>query len=137
MLNLDKEDKKTISTRFKNCSATSTIGQREKIDNENKYRDFVFYPVIDYILVEMNDRFSKSNMEILRGTLSLSPDSSTFFEVEKLTDLCIMLQCDIVSLPNEIQFTITATSISPTIIYLPISAMSILVSSTGLPPDEV
>ncbi|CAF3531241.1 unnamed protein product [Rotaria socialis] len=76
-------------------------------------------------------------MEILRGTLSLSPDSSTFFEVEKLTDLCIMLQCDIVSLPNEIQFTITATSISPTIIYLPISAMSILVSSTGLPPDEV
>ncbi|CAF4122768.1 unnamed protein product, partial [Rotaria magnacalcarata] len=70
----------TISTRFKNCSVTSTIGQREKIDNDSKYRDFIFYPVIDSILVEMDDRFSKSNMEILRGISSLSPDSSTFLE---------------------------------------------------------
>jgi hypothetical protein len=45
---------RTVSTRFKNCSVTSTIRQCEEIDNESKYTDFVFYPVIDSILVEMN-----------------------------------------------------------------------------------
>ncbi|CAF2078545.1 unnamed protein product [Rotaria magnacalcarata] len=51
----------------------------------------------------MNDRFSKSNMKILRGISSLSSDSSTFLKAEELTDKCIMLQCDIISLSNEIQ----------------------------------
>ncbi|CAF1926775.1 unnamed protein product [Rotaria magnacalcarata] len=51
----------------------------------------------------MNDRFSKNNLKILRGISSLSPDSSTFLEVGKLTDIFIALQCDIVSLSNEIQ----------------------------------
>ncbi|CAF2039228.1 unnamed protein product, partial [Rotaria magnacalcarata] len=51
----------------------------------------------------MNDRFSKSNLKILRGIPSLSPDSSTFLEVGKLTDIFIVLQCDIAWLSNEIQ----------------------------------
>ncbi|CAF4333051.1 unnamed protein product, partial [Rotaria magnacalcarata] len=34
---------------------------------------------------------------------SLSPDSSTFLEVGKLTDIFIVLQCDIAWLSNEIQ----------------------------------
>ncbi|CAF1163243.1 unnamed protein product [Rotaria magnacalcarata] len=42
-------------------------------------------------------------MKILRGISSLSSDSSTFLKAEELTDKCIMLQCDIVSLSNEIQ----------------------------------
>ena len=45
----------------------------------------------------MNDRFSKSSMKILRGISFLSPDSSKFLEVEELTDIFIVLQCDIVS----------------------------------------
>ncbi|CAF4660031.1 unnamed protein product [Rotaria socialis] len=140
---------RTISTRFKNCSVTSTIGQREEIDNDSKYRDFIFYPVIDSILVEMNDRFSKSNMEILRGISSLSPDSSTFLEVKELTDLCTMLQCDIVSLSNEAEVlkpmlkqskskdivdlyfeVLPLQQAFPTIIHLLIGAMTIPVSST-------
>ncbi|CAF5136645.1 unnamed protein product, partial [Rotaria magnacalcarata] len=42
-------------------------------------------------------------MKILRGISSLSSDSSTFLKAEELTDKCIMLQCDIVSLSNKIQ----------------------------------
>jgi len=79
---------------------TSTIGQREEIDSKNKYRIFIVYPVIDSILLEMNDRFSKTNMEILRGISSLSPHSSTFLEIEELKGLCMMLQCDIQFLTN-------------------------------------
>ena len=51
----------------------------------------------------MKARFSKSNLKILRGISSLSPDSSTFLEVRELTDIFIVLQCNIVSLSNEIQ----------------------------------
>ncbi len=46
-----------MSTRFKNCLVTSTIGQREEIDNDIKYRTGIFYPEIDSILVEINDYF--------------------------------------------------------------------------------
>jgi len=134
---------------LKDYSITSTIGQRQEIDNENQYRDFVFYPVIDSILFEMNDRFSKTNMEILRGISSLSPDSRTFLEVEELKDLCMMLQCDILSLSNEIQVlkpmlkhskskdivdlyfeVLPLQRAFPTIISLFIGAMTIPVSST-------
>lgn len=91
------------STRFKSCITISTIGQREQIDSKSKYRIFIFYPVIDAILIEMNDRFSQTNMEILRGISSLSPDSSKFLETQEFKPLCLMLQCDIQVLNNEIQ----------------------------------
>ena len=95
--------RKTASTRFTNCFITSTIGQRENIDNKEKYRISIFYPVIDSILLEMNDRFSKENVEILRSISSLTPDSSIFLETEALKALCTLLQCDIHLLHNEIQ----------------------------------
>ena len=91
------------TSRFKNCSITTTIGQREEIDDKSKYRISIFYPVIDSILLEMNDRFSKTNVEILRAISSLSPDSSTFLEIEELKPLCMMLKCDIQLLNNEIE----------------------------------
>ncbi|CAF4599072.1 unnamed protein product [Rotaria socialis] len=91
------------STRFNNCLITCTIGQREEINNKNKYRIFVFYPVIDSILIEINDRFSKTNMDILRSVSSLSPDSSKFLEIDELKALCVMLKSDIQLLNNEIQ----------------------------------
>ncbi len=58
--------------------------EKEEIDNKNKYRIFIFFPIIDSILLEMNDRFSKTNTEILRDISLLSPDSSTFLEIEEL-----------------------------------------------------
>ncbi len=143
-----KRERKT-STKFKNCLITSTIGQREEIDSKNKYRIFIFYPVIDSILIEMNDRCSKTNMEILRAISSLSPDSSTFVEMEELKALCVMLQCDIQLLNNGIQVlkpilkqlkpksiidlyfeVLPLKQAFPSILSLLIAAMTIPVSST-------
>ncbi|CAF3612443.1 unnamed protein product [Rotaria socialis] len=94
---------KTTSTRLKNFLVTSTIGEREIIDCECKYRTSIFYPVIDSIILEMRDRFSTTNMDILRAVSSLSPESSTFLELTELKALCLMLQCDTSLLKNEIQ----------------------------------
>ncbi|CAM4767542.1 unnamed protein product [Rotaria magnacalcarata] len=106
-------NKTTISTRFKNCSVTSTIGQCEEIDNESEYTDFDFYP------------------KFLRGISSLSPDSSTFLEVGKLTDIFSVLQQskskDIGDLSFEVLPLDQAFS---KIIYLAISALTIPMFST-------
>ncbi|CAF3465652.1 unnamed protein product, partial [Rotaria sp. Silwood2] len=51
----------------------------------------------------MNDRLSKTNMEILHSISSLSPDSPTFLEIEALKALRVILQSDIHLLHNEIQ----------------------------------
>lgn len=63
--------KTTIATRFKDCLVTGTLGQREVIGSEGEYRSRIFYPVIDSILVQMNDHFLKSNVEILCSICSL------------------------------------------------------------------
>ncbi|CAF4979388.1 unnamed protein product, partial [Rotaria sp. Silwood1] len=54
--------------------------ERENIDSKSKFRNSIFYSAIDSILLEMNDRFSITNMEILRDVSSLSPDNPTFLE---------------------------------------------------------
>lgn len=102
-VNVKERRLRTTSTRLKDYVITSTIGEREVIDNKCKYRTCIFYPVSDSIVLEMNNRFSKTNTEILRGISSLSPDSSTFLELEELKALCVMLSCNIASLSNEIQ----------------------------------
>ena len=48
-----------ISSRLRRARLiSSTVGQRQLIDNQIKYRTFIFYPVIDCILIEIEDRFS-------------------------------------------------------------------------------
>ena len=77
----------------------STIGEGESIDTQSKYRTFIFYPVIDSILIEMRDRFSTTNIDILSGVSSLSSEAQMFLKLEELKTLCIMLHQDVV-LPN-------------------------------------
>ncbi|CAF1298214.1 unnamed protein product [Rotaria magnacalcarata] len=74
-----------------------------KILSDQLNNIFSFYPIINSILLEMKDRFSKTNMEILCSISLLSPDSPTFLEIEALKAFCVMLQCDIHLLNNEIQ----------------------------------
>ena len=69
----------------------STIAERESIDTQSKYRTSIFYPVIDSILIEMRDRFSTMNINILSGISSLSPEAPTFLKLEELKTLCITL----------------------------------------------
>lgn len=99
--------KKAIPSRFKDCIIDSTVGQREIIGSEYEYRNRIFYPIIDSILIELKDRFSKSNLEILQGISSLSPDSTKFLEMDNLKHLCNMIKCDVLTLNNEIQVLIS------------------------------
>ena len=68
----------------------NTIRERESIDTQSKYRISIFYPVIDFILIEMKDRFSTTNIDILIGISSLSLQVPTFLKLEELKTLCII-----------------------------------------------
>ena len=72
-----KETRIRTSTSFKNCLITCTIGQGEETDGKNKHTIVIFYPVIDSILLEMNNYFPTTNIETLRDISSLSRGSST------------------------------------------------------------
>ena len=51
----------------------------------------------------MRGRFSTTNINILRGVSSLSPESPTFLDLPELKALWLILHCDTVLLNNEIE----------------------------------
>ena len=92
-----------VPNQLKDYSVDSTITERDSIDNESTYKISLFHPVIDSILLEINNRFSRTDTDILRGMSSLSPDSQQILEVEELKPLCTILKCDVSLLNNEVQ----------------------------------
>ena len=70
-------------------------------------------------------------MDILRGVSSVSPDSSTFLEIEELKALCVMLKQlkpkNMIDLYFEV---LPFEQAFPSILSLLIGAMTITVSST-------
>jgi len=75
---------KSISIRFKDSVIESAISQRDDNQNEEYYRTYIYYQLIDNILVELNDRFSPKNLRLLVGISSLSPDSDNFLDFDSL-----------------------------------------------------
>jgi hypothetical protein len=139
----------TVSSRFKDAFINSSIGQCDNINDEDKYRINLYYPLLDSILIELNDRFSSQNMEILNGISALCPDAENFLQMEVLKPFAAQMKVDFCLLCNEIQVlksmlkdsklkTIVDLYVEllplkqafPTTLSLIISAMTIPVSST-------
>jgi hypothetical protein len=59
--------------------------------------------VIDSVLLEINNRFSNTNIDSLRSVLSLSLKSLQFMQVDELKFLYALLKCEVPQLHNEVQ----------------------------------
>jgi hypothetical protein len=94
--------KRAVSTRFKDSIITTTIGQRDNNESEQYYRTCIYYQLIDNILVELNDRFSSNNLQILSSVSSLCPDSDMFLHFESLKPFADHLNFDPGVLLNEL-----------------------------------
>ncbi|CAF4520043.1 unnamed protein product, partial [Didymodactylos carnosus] len=79
---------KVIPTRFKDTFVISTMGYRKGIVNEDDYRDNIYYPLIDAILVEMRDRFSASNIAVLSSQYILVVTKIICLMKYKFLDQC-------------------------------------------------
>ena len=93
---------RAVSIRFKDSVITSTIGQRDNNYNEQYYRIHIYYQLIDNILIELKDRFSSKNLNILSGVTSLCPHSDTFLHFDELKLLTDHLNLDCRTLYNEL-----------------------------------
>ena len=139
----------TLSSRFKDVVITISVGQRETMNNEDQYRTNLYYPLIDSTLIELNDRFSFENMQILNGISALCPDSDNFLQSEVLKPFALQMKADFSLLCNEIQVLkqmlkdsklnsivdlyaelLPLKQAFPTVIFLVVAALTIPVSST-------
>ncbi|CAF4961518.1 unnamed protein product [Rotaria sp. Silwood1] len=93
---------KTISTRFKNCVVTSSVGHRDYNTSEENFRVTMYFPTIDSILIELNERFSCHNLQIANSISSLSPMNEKFLDTEMLQPLIDHLRLEKNMIINEI-----------------------------------
>ncbi|CAF4495809.1 unnamed protein product [Rotaria sp. Silwood2] len=92
-----------IPDRFSNSIITSTIGHRDDDNNhEHRFRTSTFYPLIDSILIELNNRFSNTNLDILKSLAAMYPESEQFLEFKSLYSLADHLNCDLNQLQSEL-----------------------------------
>ncbi|CAF3026083.1 unnamed protein product [Rotaria sp. Silwood2] len=96
-----KHRKRVVSTRFKDSVIISTIGQRDD-ESEYYYRTYIYYQVIDNMLVELEDGFSSKSLQLLSGISSLCPDSNTFLDFDSLKPIANHLNVDLQVLSNEL-----------------------------------
>lgn len=101
--------KTSIPTRFKNSVIiTTTVGHRDRGNqqsfesNEEKFRNELFYSLIDAILIELNDRFSDENIILLSSVSAAHPGNQHFLNTEHLKPLAAHLLIDVNVLDNEL-----------------------------------
>ncbi|CAF1374300.1 unnamed protein product [Didymodactylos carnosus] len=92
----------TIPARFKDSIITSTIGKRDRAENEEKFRQIIYYSALDCILIELNDRFSDENMQLSKSISALNPENQTFLNLDLLKPLATHLNLDHQTLANEL-----------------------------------
>ena len=73
---------KSVPSRFKDVIITSTIGHRDHLNSEAKYRTNLYFPLIDSMLVELKDRFSEKSINVVNGINALCPESDNFLQAE-------------------------------------------------------
>jgi hypothetical protein len=95
--------KRVVSIRYKDCVIESTIGQRDNNENKQYYRTCIYYQLIDNILIELEDRFSSNNLQLLSSISSLCPTSDTFLDFETLKFFAGHLKLDHCILSNELR----------------------------------
>jgi len=141
---------RTIPVRFASSIITSSVGHRPNDNNdEHQFRRSMFYPLIDSILIELNDRFSNKNLDLLKILAAMYPESQQFLEFKSLCSLADHLNCDLNQLQNELNVIkpmikdekLKSTTelyenlrpykeASPTVMTMIIGALTIPVSST-------
>lgn len=63
-----KKQAKTLNDSI----VTSTLGQRGEVDGKDAFRRQIYLPIIDQLISEMEKRFSKANINIMKGIQGLN-----------------------------------------------------------------
>lgn len=61
----------------------------------------IYFPLIDCMLVELNDRFSSKTLALMKSISTVYPESENFLNGEDVQDFCSHVDIDASSLKNE------------------------------------
>ena len=91
----------TIPNRFRNCFIDSTLGHRAEISSSSDFLNRIYVPLINSILVELNDRFSRKTLSLLKSISTVYPESEHFLNAEAVDDFCRHIDIDPALVKNE------------------------------------
>jgi hypothetical protein len=77
-----------IPTRFQDCVIDSTLGHRVVMSSASDFMDRLYLPLIDCMLVELNDRFSRKTLSLLKSISTVYPESENFLNGDAVIDFC-------------------------------------------------
>lgn len=81
----------------------STLGQRSQVDSKDAFRRRIFLPIMDSLICEMDKRFSKSSIQIMKGIQGLNPASDVFLREDVVVLLAEEYGSDVQDLENELK----------------------------------
>ncbi|CAF3708185.1 unnamed protein product [Rotaria socialis] len=73
----------TIPVRFEAFVISSTLGQCEVISSSTDFMNQIYFPLIDCMLVELNDRFSSKLLSLMKSISTVYPEMFNRIEVQK------------------------------------------------------
>ena len=92
-----------VPDRFKDCTIDSTLGHRQELSSTIDYIDRLYFPLIDSILVELNDRFSSTTLSMIKSMSAVYPESENFLNVDVIDEFALHIDADRSNLKNEFQ----------------------------------
>ncbi|CAM4869410.1 unnamed protein product, partial [Rotaria socialis] len=75
-----------VPIRFQEFIIDSTIGQRETLQTSTDYLNRLYFPLIDCMLVELNDRFSSKTLSLMKSISAVYPNSTNFLNIDAIDE---------------------------------------------------
>ena len=91
-----------LPARLQNGVVETTIGNRQQFEGASDYRCYVYFPVLDSFIAEMNRRFSDESTTIMKAVQACTPGSDTFFDPMAIEQFCQFYDVDL-SIQSEIE----------------------------------
>ncbi|CAF1206118.1 unnamed protein product, partial [Didymodactylos carnosus] len=121
-----------ISARSNDCFINSTLGQRPKLSTSTHFMNQIYFPLIDCMLVEPNDRFSSKPLSFMNSIATIYPESKIFLNIDDVDEFSRHIGADSSALKNE--FTVIKSMLMPKTIIDVIQFLNELVRfSTAFP----
>jgi len=90
-----------IPVRFEPFIIDSTIGQREIVSSSTDFMNRIYFPLIDCMLVELNDRFSSKTLSLMKSISTVYPESKNFLNIDDIEEFSHHIDTDSNALKNE------------------------------------
>ena len=84
----------TILASLKAFIIDSTLGQRDILSSSTDFMKRIYFPLIDSMLVELNDRFSSKTLSLMKSISTVYPESKNFLNINGIDEFSHHIDTD-------------------------------------------